>query len=41
MKAILLVVILVAIIFMGVLAWGLCAAASEADDQEEKENDNS
>ena len=41
MTAIILVILFIAIIFMGILAWGMCEAASEADDQEETENDNS
>ena len=39
MTAIILVIIFITMIFMAVLAWGLCAAAGDADEQEEKEND--
>ena len=41
MTAVIVVVLFVAIILLGILAWGMCAAASKADDQEETENDNS
>lgn len=41
MTAIILVLIFIALIFMTALTWGLCAAAGDADEQEEKENDKS
>lgn len=41
MTTIILATIIIAMIFMAVLAWGLCAAAGDADEQEEKENDKS
>ena len=37
MTAIIVVLIVIAMIFMAVLAWGLCAAASDAEEQSEKE----
>ena len=41
MTAIILVLIVITILLMGALAWGLCAAACDADEQsEEKEYDN-
>ena len=36
MTAIILVLIVIAMIFMAVLAWGLCAAAGAAEEQSEK-----
>ena len=40
MTTIILVFLVIALIFMLVLAWGLCKAASEEDERNEKENDD-
>ena len=40
MTAIILALIVIAILLVGALAWGLCAAAGDAEEQEEKEDAN-
>lgn len=37
MTAIILVLIVITILLMGALAWGMCAAACDADEQSEEE----
>ena len=36
MTAVIVVVLFIAIILLGMLAWGLCAAASDAEEQEDE-----